>query len=400
MANKKKSPGDQGNVMDTISDVYVAPETPEMPAEPDTAPEAPVDRQVAAPARQATPQPVKPRRGGFAPQLIGGLIAGGIGFGAANSVTLESWLRGTPSPTATVVSQLEAQASTIASLKADLVSTHAAVASLDGKVANLSKAPDLGQTVSDLASKLSALQADVKAQDDALKQATATLGAGNASASGTATVSDAAAQQLRALVDQQHTENLALAAQIKAASDQLSGRIDTVEKQAASATKTVQDAIALGRVRAAVDAGTSYAAPLAELTGQGVTVPDALSANAAAGVPSQSDLAARFPAAARAGLAASLKTKMGGGWTERLMTFLRVQTGARSLTPHAGTDPDAILSRAQADLATGHLTDVLAEIKSLPDAGQAAMADWVSLATSRVNVSAALDALAITLNGK
>jgi hypothetical protein len=404
MANKKKSPDDQGNMMDTIADVDVAPEAPEMPSESSAAPESPEIQRVAEPAPKVAPQPVTTKRGGFAPLLLGGLIAGGIGYGAANTVTLESWLRGTPTLTATVASQLDAQASAIASLKAELASANAAVTSLDGKVANLSKAPDLGQTVSDLASKLSALQAEVKTQDDALKQAVATLGSANAagqtSGAGSATLSDAAAQQLRALVDQQHTENLALAAQVKAASDQLSGRIDAAEKQAAAATKTVQDAIALSRVRAAVDAGTPFAAPLAELTGLGVTVPDALSSHAASGVPSLSDLQAQFPAAARAGLAAALKAKMGGGWTDRLTTFLRVQTGVRSLTPHAGTDPDAILSRAQADLTTGRLTDVLAEIKALPDAGQAAMADWVSAATSRVNVGAALDALAITLNGK
>ncbi|MDE3028589.1 MAG: hypothetical protein KGH84_09335, partial [Paracoccaceae bacterium] len=388
----------------TIADVDVAPEAPEIPVESSATPESPEIQRAAEPAPQVVPQPVTTKRRGFVPLLLGGLIAGGIGYSAANTATLESWLRGTPLPTAIIASQLDAQASAIDSLKAELASANAAVASLDGKVANLSKVSDLGQTVSDLASKFSALQADVKAQDNALKQAMATLGSANAAgqtaASGSATLSEATAQQLRTLVDQQHTENLALAAQVKAASDQLSGRIDAAEKQAASATKTVQEAIALSRVRAAFDAGTPYAAPLAELTGFGVTVPDAIAARAASGVPSLRDLQAQFPAAAREGLAAALKAKMGGGWTDRLTTFLRVQTGVRSLTPHAGTDPDAILSRAQADLTTGRLTDVLSEVKALPDAGQAAMADWVSAAMARVNVGAALDALAITLNGK
>jgi hypothetical protein len=71
-------------------------------------------------------------------------------------------------------------------------------------------------------------------------------------------------------------------------------------------------------------------------------------------------------------------------------SFLRSQTGARSLTPREGDDPDAVLSRAEAILAEGRPADTLTELAALPPEGQAAMTEW----SSRVQLHlAGLDAL-------
>jgi hypothetical protein len=50
------------------------------------------------------------------------------------------------------------------------------------------------------------------------------------------------------------------------------------------------------------------------------------------------------------------------------------------LTPREGTDPDAILSRADAAVAEGRITDAIAEAAALPAEGQAALAAWLEQA--------------------
>ena len=97
------------------------------------------------------------------------------------------------------------------------------------------------------------------------------------------------------------------------------------------------------------------------------------------GVPSLATLQDSFAEAARAALEAALRADMGDSWTDRAMSFFRTQTGARSLTPREGSDPDAILSRAEAALAKGDLVTTLAELDSLPEVARTAMADWRSL---------------------
>ena len=83
---------------------------------------------------------------------------------------------------------------------------------------------------------------------------------------------------------------------------------------------------------------------------------------------------------------------------DRIGAFLLAQTGARSLEPREGDDPDAVLSRAEAALAAGDLATVMTEIGTLPEAGQAEMSDWIALAEQRLAATNALGALAQSLN--
>jgi hypothetical protein len=73
--------------------------------------------------------------------------------------------------------------------------------------------------------------------------------------------------------------------------------------------------------------------------------------------------------------------------------FLRTQLGLRSLTPKDGTSPDAILSRAEQAVRDNDLNTALTEISTLPDVGQAVMADWVAIAQTRLDVTNALSAM-------
>ena len=135
---------------------------------------------------------------------------------------------------------------------------------------------------------------------------------------------------------------------------------------------------------------------LADLRDAGVAIPPPL-AEQGQGVPTLEALRTAFPDAARDALAASLKETAAGDTWERLLAFLRTQSGARSLTPREGTDPDAILSRAEAALAAGDLAGSISEIGGLPAEGQARMTEWVALASRRISATEAAAALAAEL---
>ena len=113
----------------------------------------------------------------------------------------------------------------------------------------------------------------------------------------------------------------------------------------------------------------------------------------AQGVPTLTALRDSFPPAAREALALSVKETAGTDTWGRVKAFFQSQSGARSLTPRAGDDPDAVLSRAEAALRTGDLSATLDELKALPEAGQAVMAEWVANAERRLAAVDAANAL-------
>jgi hypothetical protein len=82
------------------------------------------------------------------------------------------------------------------------------------------------------------------------------------------------------------------------------------------------------------------------------------------------------------------------------MSFLRSQTGARSLAPRAGDDPDAVLSRAEAAVRDGRLREALAELEALPPAAAAELAPWRARAEQRVEALDALDEMQARLGSE
>jgi hypothetical protein len=111
-------------------------------------------------------------------------------------------------------------------------------------------------------------------------------------------------------------------------------------------------------------------------------------------VATDAALLAAFPDAARAALAAvAAEEAQGGGWSDRALAFLQMQTGARSVTEREGTGPDAVLSRAEAALREGRLADAVAEVTTLPPAAQAPLADWLAQAGTTLAARAALAGL-------
>lgn len=362
--------------------------------------------------------PVHPRRrGGFVPALLGGVIAAGVGFAAAEYFNHPGWPFAPAGPTPEALSQkIDAVSTGLANVKADVAALSPTFAALKAKAdASDALSARIDSAANESAAQISALRDDLTARNDALKQALAALDARVAAidkqalAAGVASGNPDAAvlESLRGQLEDQRKQNEALAAEIADVATKANARIDAAEQQA-TALKTDAEATAkaalaraaLTRVQAALELGGGFAPALADLTAQGAEVPDALAAAASTGVPTLTDLQQAFPAAARAALAASIKATMGPGLTDRIGAFLRAQTGLRSLTPRAGTDPDAVLSRAEADVTAGKLGDALTELVALPEAGRAALASWTAEAKTRVSALAAVDAVAQSLGGK
>jgi hypothetical protein len=168
--------------------------------------------------------------------------------------------------------------------------------------------------------------------------------------------------------------------------------LETARAEAAAETRASRLAAAVADLRAALDAGTPYAAPLAALADVvGAAPPEALQARAEDGLPSLAALREAFPDAARAALEATLRAQAEAGEIGRVEAFMRIQSGVRSLTPQEGEHADAILSRAEAALAAGDVDGALGLVATLPEPGRAAMQPWADLAQTR---RAALEALA------
>jgi hypothetical protein len=156
---------------------------------------------------------------------------------------------------------------------------------------------------------------------------------------------------------------------------------------AAAAAKRGQ---ALDGLAEIVAAGRPFVAEL-EALGDPALI-EALGPMAEAGVPTLARLQADFPAAARDALMIAREVSTEDGWGDRLMDFLAAQTGARSLTPREGDDPDAVLSRAEFALSEGRVADAVAEFAPMDPAVMAPLDSWIADAKAHLAAAAALQA--------
>lgn len=324
--------------------------------------EAATDPVLAAPAAAAppsdtaTPPPQRRRRGGagFLALLLGGALAAVGGFALARFVP-DGWPLADP-PGLTVAQQaLADQQAILDDLQARLVALEAAPA-----------AADPGPMLQELQARIGTLEARPEVADT---EGLATL--------------KAEVETLRAVVTaptaQMQAEAEARLADAKAQADAL--RADA-EADAAAARRSA----ALAAVRAAFDAGLPMQSALAALASENVTVP----AELAGDIPSLPALQASFAPTARQALAEARLADPGPDLASRLTSFLAAQTGARSLSPKEGDGADAVLSRAEAALATADLDAALSELQALPPAALPAMEPWLAEARRRQAAAAAL----------
>ena len=168
----------------------------------------------------------------------------------------------------------------------------------------------------------------------------------------------------------------------------------SVEQATADSAKAAAAQTAITKIVSAMDAGQPFPDAISILEGLDLgEIDPALRDVAADGVASLNTLQNDFPDQARAALAAARASGVEDG-QQGLGGFLKRSLGARSVAPREGDDPDAVLSRAEAAINTGDLTSTLIELDTLPEEAQAAIADWRAAADARVAARAATDALA------
>lgn len=389
--------------------------------EPQSEPEASSPEEVPAEARaevEAAPvvAPPPPRRSGLAGALLlvlGGVIAAGLGFGASRYVFPEGW-PGQGAATESALADLRtadaALRETDAGQTARLDEIAATIAALRDEVSAIEDpAPAIaalqGELEGGLAGALGQVEtsaAEAAAETQALAQRIGEL-SDRVEALALRPVPEAVAPErldeelqafqaeLRAAVEAAREEMRQAEAQAEALAAEAARAAEAEQARAAEEAAALRQAAeaeaaaaarraAVARLVATVESGEPYADELAALD---EPVPVPLLNAADTGVPSLAALQERFPEAARRALDASIRGGMGESPVDRFSAFLRVQTGARSLEPRAGDDPDAVLSRAEAAVRAGDLAAALAEIEALPEAGRAEMAGWIDAAQTR-----------------
>ncbi|AUM74701.1 hypothetical protein CYR75_10785 [Paracoccus jeotgali] len=185
--------------------------------------------------------------------------------------------------------------------------------------------------------------------------------------------------------------------EIETAAAEARERLDSVKAEAEKASDRAQAVASLALLGAVLNGGEgSPTEAVAQLQEAGVTVPEPL---AQGDLPTLDQLQMGYDAAARAALTASLKAESPRrGPVGAIGNFLRVQTGARSVEPREGDDPDAILSRAGALVGQGQVQAALDELAALPEPGQKAMADWTAQAKAWLAAEKALQDVSQSLN--
>lgn len=339
------------------------PESAQEPA-PETMPETTTTPLSAA-------SPAAARRSGFGGMLAGGALAAAAGFGLSLLILPEGTAPAT-NDHADRIAALESRLETLATKPVD-PPADPRIPKLEASIANL------GSGLAALEPRLTALEnqpSGVAADPAALA----------------ALASRLVALESRTTTPQ--TLSASALAEIDAAAQAAADRLSETEQQARALQAQAEITAAIGRLQGSIDSGSPFAPLLKILAAQDIAIPAALVATAETGVASLRTLQDSFPEAARAALSASLRADPGEGWTDRLGTFLQSQTGARSLAPQIGSDPDAVLSRAEAALAAGDVTAALTELATLPPEGQAAMADWQAAAQARADALAAIPGLA------
>lgn len=346
------------------------------------------------PSAPAAPAPVR-RRGGFIGSLLGGVIAAGAGFGLAHYVP-----QGWPLGLSTVSDpQIAAQATEIAALKAEVERLAALPApvpdtALADRIAALESATPAAPDLTPLEARITTVEQRLAAIETVPVDGSSATPAAIAAQAQALAALQADVQALKA-GGGMPADLAALAEQAEARLKEAEARAEALKAETEALGATSRAQTALGLVMAAMDSGAPFAGVLPDLG----EAPEALTSQAATGVPTLPALRETFPEAARLALEAALREDMGATWAERIGSFLQSQTGARSLTPRDGTDPDAVLSRAEAALAAGDLAAALTEVQGLPEVAQTAMADWRTKAEARQAALAALTGLAARIGG-
>lgn len=347
-----------GDAIDDMADTRDE-DTDDVIAEPEAEPAATL---------RAEPQVVVKKRG-LVPMLLGGVICVGLGYAGANFIKPDGWpfpgtntevLKGRIAALESAIAEAQTQseqlAGSIDAVRSEIVDV---TASVDAKIADMDLSATMVPVEAALAAidqRLTAVEAAPVAEAIVSPEATAAY--------------ERQLNEMQVLLDSEVAR--------------LQDAKEAAENEKAHAAKSS----AVSRLQEAIATGQPYDTVLGDLD---IEVPAALSASAATGVATLQEIATSFTASADITIVETAKVDADSqGWMDR---FLRTQLGLRSLTPKDGATPDAILSRAEQAIRDNDLQTALTEISTLPDVGQAVMADWIATAQTRLDVTNALSAL-------
>ena len=160
----------------------------------------------------------------------------------------------------------------------------------------------------------------------------------------------------------------------------------------AAADNAAAVAIIAGAVADRLAVGAPFSDEIAELQRLGVDAAELAALQAVAvGTPTGSTLAASFAAVAPKVLAAAPEEK--GGIVDRLLAHMRGLVRVHEVGESAGDDPEAIVSRIEADCRRGDIPGALAAFDQLPAATRQAAGDWPVKARARQAADAALQSI-------
>lgn len=330
-------------------------------------------------------------KGSIWPGVFGGVIAAVVGFVAGRGDMLDTVLPASMQRPAIDMSAIDAVTEQAAALSAQTEDQAARIAALEAAPTPEPVSAEPGVAPEELAA-ISAEISSLVDRIDAVEANPPTVEAAGASeealaALASVTALEAALAEQTALIEEK-------AAQIA----ELNAAVETAEANAESEAARILARAALARVEVAVDSGEPYDTALQSLEEvTPVEVPEPLKAAAEAGVPTMAELQAAFPDAARAGLAAA-RAEVPESEVVGVTGFIRRQLNVRSTVPREGSDPDAVLSRAEAAVRAGDISTALAEIDTLPEAARSAMNDWLEAASARNAAQDAARALADSLS--
>jgi hypothetical protein len=318
------------------------------------------------------------RKGGFFPMLIGGAVAAAIGYGAAAYVSQDLWPFEVAQDTGFEDDVREA-----------LTNQDGSLSDLGDRVAALENAETPVVDLTPLEEQISAVQQNTADMDGRLDELAARIDTLERQPLDQAVSPEAieayerALEELQAEVDAQRSEVAQMAQEAVSAEE-------NAEEQAQLAASRA----ALAEITSALESGESFSDAVSVLSSNGVSVPEALVANAESGVATLGSLIESYPSAARSALSAARSVETEGAeGPGRIATFFANQLGARSVAPREGDDADAILSRVEAAVRAGDLDTALSELSSLPEAAQNAMSEWRIQAQTRLEAKTAADGL-------
>lgn len=345
----------------------------------------------AAPADPPAPAPTPPEPnradGILVPLILGGLLAGAIGFWVA-------WYS-LPKPDPDLGDRVLQQQAQISDLRDQIAALANAGDDYDAESAITGMAAGLTTQIEVLSDEITANLAGLEARIATLE--TSPNADGSLSEAGQAIYD----QQIAALRDEVSSQNermQLLASQAAQQLEQTRNEVVAIEANASQAAQRAAASAAVAQIRAAVENGTPFRTALPDLEAAIDTpVPAALERVARDGVLSLPKLQEMFPEAARNALAEARANNVDGE-SGGFAAFLREQFDVRSVEPRQGEDADAILSRAEASVGAGRLRDALAEIEGLPEIARVELSDWVAAASARIDALSAIETLTMSLN--